>query len=127
MAVQRQGWGLAGHGRRREANPRAIVARKPRAAQPARAHELRPDPVQQEYAFLVGMLIDHATLGRATAEARRCGVATHEALLAAGWLSQADYAAALGRKLGVPVVTWEARLDLADALKEAQAWLHATK
>jgi cellulose synthase/poly-beta-1,6-N-acetylglucosamine synthase-like glycosyltransferase len=97
----------------------------PRRAQPARA-----PPAPHEYAFLVGPLIDAATLQRAEAEALDCGVTTHEVLLAAGWVSQDDYAAALARKLGVQVVAWDAELDPTDAMHERAveiglpAWRH---
>jgi cellulose synthase/poly-beta-1,6-N-acetylglucosamine synthase-like glycosyltransferase len=40
-------------------------------------------------------------------------VATHEALIALGWVSPADYAAALARSLGVPLIGWEAVLGVA--------------
>ena len=111
-----QGRGFAGNGRWRGAIPGRILARMPRAAQPAaRRARLHAPPAPHEYAFLVGPLIDAATLRRAEAEALDCGVATHEVLLAAGWVSQDDYAAALARKLGVPVVAWDAELDPADA------------
>jgi len=75
---------------------------------PARLHAA---PAPLEYAFLVGSLIDAATLQLAEADALDCGVATHEALLAAGWVSQDAYAAALAGNLGVPVVTWDTELD----------------
>jgi cellulose synthase/poly-beta-1,6-N-acetylglucosamine synthase-like glycosyltransferase len=113
-----QGRGFAGNGRSREAIPNRILARMRRAAQQAGAPQLQPrlhpPPAPHEYAFLVGPLIDQATLGWAEAEALDCGVATHEVLLAAGWVSQDDYAAALAHKLGVPVVAWDVELDLTD-------------
>ena len=84
-----------------------------RHGQPARAPQ--PYPTEHEYAFLVGPLMDRTTLERAEAEAAHCGVATHEVLVATGRVSQLDYANALGRRLGVPVVSWNARLDLVDA------------
>jgi hypothetical protein len=62
----------------------------------------------------VGVAVDAATLERAEDEARRCGVATHDILLASGWISEADYAAALAGRLGVPLVSWEGALDLAE-------------
>jgi hypothetical protein len=64
----------------------------------------------------VGALIDPATLQDAEAEALDCGVATHEVLLARGAVSNLDYADALAHRLGVPAVSWEADLDLADAV-----------
>ena len=114
-----RGRAFAGNGRWREAIPARILARMPRGAQPARrAAHLPPRPhsplALHEYAFLIGPLIDAGTLRRAEAEALDCGVAAHEVLLAAGWVSQDDYAAALARKLGVPVVSWGAELDVAE-------------
>ena len=44
-------------------------------------------------------------------EAARCGVAIHDVLMSAGWISEPDYAAALARRLGVPVVAWNAALE----------------
>jgi glycosyltransferase XagB len=64
-----------------------------------------------EYAFLVGSLVDHATLDKAAREAERTGVATHTVLLAAGWVSQADYAAALARVLGVEAAPSDVFID----------------
>ena len=114
-----QGRGFAGRGRWRGAIPARILARMPRAAQPAGAPRLQPrhypPPAPHEYAFLVGPLIDAATLRRAEAEALDCGVAAHEVLLAAGWVSQDGYAAALARKLGLEVIAWDVELDTADA------------
>jgi hypothetical protein len=89
-----------------------------RLGQPARApppSPPEPSPTEQEYAFLVGICIDQATLEHVEAEAVHCGVATHEVLLATGRVSQLDYASALARRLGVPVVAWSAKLELADA------------
>jgi glycosyltransferase involved in cell wall biosynthesis len=74
------------------------------------------------YHFLVGSVIDSITLARAAGDARRCGVATHEALLSTG-LAPASYAAALARHLGVPSVGWEAALELKTA--EDSAYLEA--
>jgi len=112
MGDQRRGF--AGNGRWRETIPAPILARLPRPAQQAGAPRQYPPPVPHEYAFLVGPLIDVGTLLLAEAEALDCGVAIHEVLLAAGWVSQDDYTAALARKLGVPAVAWHAELDLAD-------------
>ena len=109
-----QGRGFAGNGRRRETIPGRILARMRRAAQQAGRRGCAPGcaaRARHEYAFLVGPLIDAATLRRAEAEALDCGVATHEVLLATGLVSHDDYAAALARKLGVPVVAWDIRLD----------------
>jgi cellulose synthase/poly-beta-1,6-N-acetylglucosamine synthase-like glycosyltransferase len=114
-----QGRGLAGNGRRRGTIPGRILARMRRAAQQAGPPRLRPrlrtPSALHEYAFLVGPLIDAATLRQAAAEAVNCGVATHEVLLAAGLVSQDRYAEALARKLGVPVA-WDLRLDASAAV-----------
>ena len=112
------GRAFAGNGRWREAIPARILARMPRGAQPpgAPALPLRPQSplTLHEYAFLIGPLIDAGTLLWAEAEAVDCGVAAHDVLLAAGWVSQDDYAAALARQLGVPVVSWGAELDFTE-------------
>jgi cellulose synthase/poly-beta-1,6-N-acetylglucosamine synthase-like glycosyltransferase len=94
-----------------DSNPHDILNRLRRAAQ--RAAALAPEaPLQHEYAFLVGSLIDRATLARAEAEAVRCGVATHEVLLASGWISELDYVGALARELAVPALPWEGKIEL---------------
>jgi cellulose synthase/poly-beta-1,6-N-acetylglucosamine synthase-like glycosyltransferase len=88
-----------------------------RHGQPARAPQ--PHPIEHEYGeygFLVGSIIDRVTLERAEAEALLCDVATHEVLLATGRVSQLDYATALAHRLGVPNVSWNAPLDLTDAV-----------
>ena len=54
-----------------------------------------------EYGFLVGQLTDRETLRQAVAIARTWGVAPHEVLLVQGWITDADYVAALARHLGV--------------------------
>lgn len=58
-------------------------------------------PVRSEYAFLLGRLIDADTLWRGEAAARRSGVATHEALIALGWVAERDYVGALADSLGL--------------------------
>jgi hypothetical protein len=68
-------------------------------------------PDQETYDFLVGSVIDAGDLQRARLEATRCGVATHEALLAGG-LSPTRYAAALASSLGIPLLGWGATFDL---------------
>ena len=74
---------------------------------------MRPESAarQHEHAFLVGSHIDRATLERAEREAALSGVATHAVLLASGWVSQADYAAALARALGVGVALWDLAIE----------------
>jgi len=69
-------------------------------------------PGEDQYDFLVRRCIDPATLQRAKAEASRCGVAVHEALLAAGAMSQTAYAEALAGHLGVALAGWDAAFDL---------------
>ena len=49
--------------------------------------------------FLVGRLIDEATLRRAAHEAAGIGVATHEVLISRGWIDAGDYATALAAEL----------------------------
>jgi hypothetical protein len=65
-----------------------------------------------QYNFLLRNGVDAESLQRARAEARRCGVAIHEALLAAGALSPAAYAAALAGNLGVALAGWRTAFDL---------------
>lgn len=55
-----------------------------------------------EYEFLVGRLLDRATLERAIVIAGRWGVEPHEVLLANGWIKQENYIAALADFLRVP-------------------------
>ncbi|KAB2847829.1 MAG: glycosyltransferase [Hyphomicrobiaceae bacterium] len=61
-------------------------------------------PEAREYAFLVGKLIDEATLTRAMRLAEAQGVAPHETLLANGWVHADAYARALANHLGVEPV-----------------------
>ncbi len=69
----------------------------------------RPSPSpEQDYHFLVGRLIDSATLARATAIAGRWGVHPHEVMIANGWIDSGDYYRALARACAVPFV---AQLD----------------
>jgi cellulose synthase/poly-beta-1,6-N-acetylglucosamine synthase-like glycosyltransferase len=77
---------------------------------PAPAVQQRP--VEDQYDFLVRKYIAGDALLRARAEASRCGVATHEALLARGALSQADYASAVAGSLGVALAGWRTAFDL---------------
>jgi glycosyltransferase XagB len=74
-------------------------------------------PAQQrreddQYEFLVGSVIDASDLQRASVEATRCGVATHQALLAMGLVSPPAYASALARSFGVTLAGWGAVFDL---------------
>lgn len=50
--------------------------------------------------FLVGRLIDAATLLKAQSIARDWGVAPHEVLISLGWVAESDYVAALAEALG---------------------------
>jgi glycosyltransferase XagB len=106
-----QGRGFAGSSRSREAIPDRILTRMRQAAQTAGAPPIHARSAAQEYAFLAGSLIDQAGLGAAEAEALACGVAVHEVLLAWGTVSHDDYASALARWLGVPLVGWDVRLE----------------
>ena len=92
-----------------------------RLGQPAVASPSQPHPPEHEYAFLVGTLVDRATLDEAEAEAAQCGATIHEVLLAAGRISQLDYAAVLARRLGVPVVAWNTDLDPGGAAHRSPA------
>ena len=110
-------WGKGGHriamgsvGRARQprpgAAPAAIIA-------PVLLAQQRPD--EDGCDFLVGSVIDACALEEARAEAARCGVATHEALIALESVSATAYAAALARALGVPLAGWDAVFDLKPA------------
>jgi glycosyltransferase XagB len=106
-------------------NPNGRIAGQPRIASASAdsiltrmrglAQRLRTQPGTaprtHEYTFLVGRLMDHATLERAEREAERTHVAIHAVLLAAGWVSQADYAAALARVLGIEAAPWDLFID----------------
>jgi cellulose synthase/poly-beta-1,6-N-acetylglucosamine synthase-like glycosyltransferase len=81
------------------------------AAQTAGAPPIHARNALQEYGFLVGPLVDAATLGAVEAEALACGVAVHQVLLAWSLVSHDDYAAALAYRLGVPLVGWETGLE----------------
>jgi cellulose synthase/poly-beta-1,6-N-acetylglucosamine synthase-like glycosyltransferase len=76
---------------------------------------IRPLSGGDQYDFLVGTYIAEDALRQARAEASRCGVATHEALLAGGALSPAAYAAALAARLGVALAGWTTAFDLKTA------------
>ena len=101
---------IAGRPRIAGAIPGGILARIRGVAQRVRRRaDRRSHP--DEYAFLVGRLLDQATLDRAEREARQSGVATHAVLIASGWVSQADYAAALALALGVEAAPWDMIID----------------
>jgi hypothetical protein len=101
---------IAGQPRIATASPDSILTRMRGLAQRVRTQPYTAAG-DLEYAFLVGSLVDHATLDRAAREAERTGVATHTVLLAAGWVSQADYAAALARVLGVEAAPSDLFID----------------
>ncbi len=54
-----------------------------------------------EYDFVLGKLVDRATLAKAERLARQWGVHTHEVLVATGWVSAEDYTKALASDLGL--------------------------
>ena len=88
---------------REPANPGSILARLRRVAQGIAPH----GPAQAatgELVFLVGQLIDSATLERAEREAQRAGVSPLEVLLSHGWIESEAYVDALARHLGRPRV-----------------------
>jgi hypothetical protein len=95
---------------------RALDARSGTPAEPATI--LAPDLLAQQppdgdpYDFLVGSVIDAGTLRLAKAESERCGIATHDALLAMGLVSPTAYVTALARSLGVPLAGWDAAFGL---------------
>jgi hypothetical protein len=95
-----------------EAFQNAILVRMREAAQRTDSYGDAPY-LNHEYGFLVGRWIDWPTLHRAQAEASRNHVATHEVLLAAGWISQADYALAVSRLLGLPCLPWDTSFEFA--------------
>ena len=66
--------------------------------------ETAADP--HEYAFLIGGLLDRATLEQAEREAALSGVTTHAVLIASGWISQPGYTAALAQALGLEAALW---------------------
>jgi len=108
MAILRRGQGKTGRRRARTAIPPAILARMPPAGEPPP----RPSPAAPAAS---GALLDQARVALARAQAASCGLPVHEVLLAEGALSHARYAAALAADLGVPLLSWEATLDLSDA------------
>jgi cellulose synthase/poly-beta-1,6-N-acetylglucosamine synthase-like glycosyltransferase len=76
-----------------------------------------PLPLEaSEYAFLLGRLIDAATLDRAVRLARAHGVAAHETLLAYGWVTPDAYTRELGRHLGLGITLSEVGIVTADEI-----------
>src|SRR5262249_46010404 len=91
----------------------AILAPVPTLQQ--RPADVAPLPGQDQYNFLLRNGVNASALERANAEAGRCGVATHEALLASAALSPAAYASALAGHLGVALASWRTAFDLGTA------------
>jgi cellulose synthase/poly-beta-1,6-N-acetylglucosamine synthase-like glycosyltransferase len=60
-----------------------------------------PDP----YAFLIGRRLDIGTLARARELAAEWGAPVHDVLIALGWVTPDDYAAALATSLDAPFVS----------------------
>ena len=81
--------------------------------------ETAADP--HEYAFLIGSLLDHATLEQAEREAALSGVTTHAVLIASGWISQPGYAAALAQAIGLEAALWGMVIDGSRAVSEGGA------
>src|SRR5262245_31196252 len=106
------GEGRVGH-RRPDTSPEsAAILASAASLQQRRGGVAPPQPAEDQYHFLVEKFINDKALQQATAEAIRCGVATHEALLADGTLSPAAYAAALAASLGVELAGWTTAFDL---------------
>ena len=101
-------WGVrAGQALARRATCPATTARllmRLRHVRRAQAGLRRPDARSHEYGFLVGVLIDTATLRRAEFFARRWQVSVHEVLIAQGWVSEPDYVDALADYLKMTTV-----------------------
>jgi cellulose synthase/poly-beta-1,6-N-acetylglucosamine synthase-like glycosyltransferase len=112
MLVRRQAraaaaWAL---GEARSANrtalrqsPAGILARLRRARQRRLLPAAAP-LTDDDYGFLLGRLIDGATLRRAGFLATRWGVSTHEVLISTGWVLDADYVSALAAHVMLPAV-----------------------
>jgi glycosyltransferase XagB len=91
-----------------QANPGASLARARDAGQPVRGSAI----AASQYTFLLQAGLSPATLAIVDGDARRAGVAVHDALLASGALTCTAYAAALAAWLRVPVAGWEASVDI---------------
>lgn len=74
---------------------------------------------QSEYEFLVGCLIDAATLARAKEIAARTNVHPHDVLIANGWIRADDYYAALARSCGLPFVRELRAYDMRSPARDA--------
>ena len=60
-----------------------------------------PYASSSEYAFLLGRLVDKATLARAESLGGRWGVHPHEVMIAAGWVTSEDYCRAVAEDHGL--------------------------
>ncbi len=74
---------------------------------------------QSEYEFLVGHLIDAATLARATEIAARTNVHPHDVLIANGWIKADDYYEALARSCGLPFTRELRAYDMRSPARDA--------
>ena len=81
--------------------------------------ETAADP--HEYAFLIGSLLDPATLQQAEREAVLSGVTTHAVLIASGCISQPGYTAALAQALGLEAALWGMVIDGSSTVLEEAA------
>jgi glycosyltransferase XagB len=82
-----------------------------------------PAATADGYELMIGRLIDRGTLAAAVATAERWGVSPHEALIACGVVTPADYAAWLADALLLPVLTSAAQQS---ALPERTILVDAT-
>ena len=111
---------IAGQSSPPAAIPDSILARMRGVAQPVGTRpETAGDP--HEYAFLVGSLLDHATLRQAEREAVLSGVTTHAVLIASGCISQPGYTAALAQALGLEAALWGMVIDGSSTVLEEAA------
>jgi hypothetical protein len=74
---------------------------------------------ESEYDFLVGRLIDAATLARAKEIAARANVLPHDVLIANGWIKADDYYEALARSCGLPFVSELRAYDMRAPARDA--------
>jgi glycosyltransferase XagB len=61
---------------------------------------------QGAYRFLLGRYVDQVTLIRAQAMAKDARLSIHDVLISKGWVTEPDYAQALGDALGLLVFQW---------------------
>jgi len=111
---------IAGQSSTPAAIPGSILARMRGVAQPVGTRpETAADP--HEYAFLIGSLLDPATLQQAEREAVLSGVTTHAVLIASGCISQPGYTAALAQALGLEAALWGMVIDGSSTVLEEAA------